>query len=305
MKTPSLLFDVPPGIGDVSWVYSKVRDLALKEPVGFRICCDPPNRSEPFVQLLPGVVNFNYSGHYAQMLPRLLPYDTDLAQLPPGQYALSMNPHLEAGRRLDQAFPKQTTHYHYPLNLPSSAAASAQTFFSQVTGVQKLGFYCSSYKHRPDLGFWTPQEWVRFLTMISHWLPKASFIALGAEYDDKTQDVVKLLKAAKVRVHSAIGSEIGCTISIMQRLDYFFAFPSGLAILADVLDLPCMMWYWSNVPGFEAFKNFPNSYADPDNIRTFRHINAPYHKVEEALKLFQLRGLPWIPISSAQVGPSF
>lgn len=288
-----IIFEVPPGLGDISWCYSKIRDLVFTKRVGFRICNDKPLRSLDFVSLLVGVDNLGFGRSYADTRKVLLPYDTDLMALGPGTYAISLNPWLEAGKRIELAFPKQTTHYHYQMvtSFEQRRKAEAVMRLASPDDQPVVGFYCSSYAHRPDLGFWDAKEWVQFLTMVRDLIPDVRFVALGAKFDDKTMDTYKLMVAAGFNVTSAIGTfDCGASIELIHRLDYFFAFPSGLAILADVVNTPCMMWYWSNV--LKEFANFPNTYADPDTIRQHYHINLPYIKAQESFNHFRLWGLP-------------
>jgi hypothetical protein len=96
-----------------------------------------------------------------------------------------------------------------------------------------------------------------------------------------------LERGAGVQVINAIGLNIGATFWLLAQLDYFFAFPSGLGILADVVNTPCMMWYWSNIQN----PKFLDCYADPENVASWRHINLPYNTVEQSLLVFDTQGM--------------
>lgn len=290
-----ITFDVAPGIGDISWIYSKVLDLAPRFHVRFKICGDEPRRSFDFVSLLPGITNMGYGGYYRNMIKRLVPYDTDLSTLGPGSYAISMNPHLEAGRRIELAYPRQTTHYHYRINTNDAHRSFAETAVDHTLPGARLGFYCSSHKHRPNQSFWSAVEWVAFLLKVDAVVPNATFIAIGAPYDDKTVEAYNLLLAALGldRVKSSLGvSPVGATLETLRRLDYFFAFPSGLGVFCDVLKTPCMMAYWSNV--LPQFAHFPRSYADPESLTTQRHLIVPYADPDSIFPMFAKAGPQWI-----------
>ena len=290
----SIIFDVPPGIGDISWVYSKIVDLLPTTRIAFKICGDEPRRSHEFVSLLPGVLNLSYGGFYRYMVKRLLPYNADLRKLKAGHYSLSLNPHLEAGQRIEDAYPLQRAHYHYPLNTTPRQQQAADKIAQVGTATTKIGFYCSSYKHRKDLGWWMPDQWITFLNRVNAAVPNAEFISLGAAYDDKTTDVVnQLSKQGKLKVRSIVGqTDVGTTLEVLKRLDYFTAFPSGLGVLCDVIKTPCLMSYWSNL--LEQFKDFPKSYADPESLTSHRHLIVPYLEPDEIFEIFLDKGLPWI-----------
>lgn len=285
-----LVFDVPSGIGDTSWIYSKLVDIAMKRTIHIRICGDEPRRTSPFVDLLPGVVNLGYGGFYRNMLKRVLPYQTDLSIFTTGEYALSLNPHLEAGQRIEKAYPKQKTHYHYPLNTTPRHKDLAGSILAQAGDRPRIGYYCSSHKHRPNMGFWLEPDWVRYLNGILSLVPNAQLVAVGATYDDKTSSVHNLM--GPLKSVSAVGNEIGTTLEVLRGLDYFVAFPSGLGVMCDVLLTPCTMFYWSNIIPHCA--GFPDSYADPESIKTHRHVILPYVGVDTALEAFAAKGLPWI-----------
>lgn len=288
-----LVFCVPPGLGDISWCYEKLVDVTRRHNVSFRICGDEPRRSFDFVNLLPCVQNLGYGPSYGITRKRLVPYHTDLMSLPNGNYNLSLNPHLEAGGRIETAYPLQKPHFHYDMNIPAENRTNAIDILKNAGNKVRLGFYCSSHKHRPLQSFWDEHQWVDFLTQVYAAVPNAQFIALGAHYDDKTINVYRMLVAKGIPVIAAIGnSPVGQTIEIIRRLDYFFAFPSGLAILADVVKTPCMMWYWSNT--LPQFKGFPNSYADPESVRNKRHMNLPYNTPADSFHTFQQHGLSWV-----------
>lgn len=293
MLKKSITFDVAPGIGDISWIYSKILDLAPRCHVRFKICGDLPRRSFDFVSLLPGITNAGYGGFYRNMVKRIVPYKTDLLSLAPGTYALSMNPHLEAGRRIELAYPRQTTWHHYRIQTTDQHRAFAAAAVDHTLPGARLGFYCSSHKHRPKKGFWSARQWVEFLLKVNEAVPNATFIAIGAEYDDKTVEAYNMLVAAlgPDKVRSSIGaSAVGSTLETLRRLDYFFAFPSGLAVFCDVLKTPCMMAYWSNIE----FPNFPKSYAAPESLATQRHLIVPYLEPDKIFSMFEKAGPGWI-----------
>lgn len=81
-----------------------------------------------------------------------------------------------------------------------------------------------------------------------------------------------------------IGAHIGVTIETIRRLDSFVAYPSGLGILGDVLDTPTVMFYW---PDFH--DPFINTYADPKNVASGRHLNLLFCPPNDALRVLDSR----------------
>ena len=86
----------------------------------------------------------------------------------------------------------------------------------------------------------------------------------------------------------SIGCHIGTTIEVLRRLDYFLAYPSGLGILCDVVDTPCLMFYWPNF-----HDAFLNTYADPANVASGRHLNLLFDTPAKALATYARKGLAW------------
>ncbi len=293
MSDPGLHFIVPPGIGDSGWIYSKLERLARRRTVSFYPNNDPPNRGLPFVQLMPNICAPYYACEpYNKSLPHLLdPLTTKLENLPDGIYRLSLNPHLEAGHRLETAFPDQPTNFHYQLNLPAPGPIEAQL---DGRPEKQIGFYCSSYAHREDIRFWLPEQWLHFLGKVAARIGPCRFIALGTVYDDRTAHVAQALRKAGYDVIMCMSQDIGTTLNLIQRLHYFFAFPSGLGTMSDVLRVPCMMWFWGNLPGWERVKGIFTSYADPEQLASGFHLIAPYAEPDASFDLFLSRGLPHV-----------
>ena len=289
IQPDDLIFEVPPGIGDISWVYSKLHLLPRK--IGFRILTIGTNRALPFVNLLPGIDNLGYGNKYRENENWLDP-NVDLSQLPAGTYKLMLNPSLESGMKLADAFPKQETNYHYPINTTQRHKTQAKHILDSLHGWPKIGFYCSSHVN----AVWQINEWIQFLTYLNNMFPELGLVAIGASYDDLTEEVYEMALKMGFNIVSAVGDcEIGATIEILKKLDYFVAYPSGLAILADVVDTPCLMFYWKNY-----HDKFLDTYADPINISTGRHLNRLFCSVEEATQIFAEKSVPWIKIPSSK-----
>lgn len=285
----SLKLLVPSGIGDISWVYSKVLDVAKTREVSFSIAASHIYRAEGFVKLLPHVRSVERGTHGWPY--QILGCGADLRRVPDGAYGVCANPFLEAGIKLANIHPYQATHYHYQLNIPASCSREADE--AVTAGPPRIGIYTSSYSQhliKSHKSLWCVDEWLVFMTKLERLYPTATFYFLGAEYDDKCIELAQEAARLKFKVFSGVGKfEIGTTIEVIKRLDYFFAFPSGLGILADVVETPCMMWYyrWDK-------DAFLDSYADPINVVSGKHINLLFASPDDSFNLFCEKGQAWL-----------
>lgn len=302
-----LNFVVPPGIGDISWCYSKLKGLSERRNIGFQSVNSNIARASEFINLLPNITNHGYHSSYwyysDEWRNNLLPHDTDISTLPDGTYNLCLNPYLEAGMKLAEIFPKQETVYHYRLETTERQRKVAGELLAMgQRGIRfpndgvSVGFYCSSYDHAKANQFWDVEEWRDFLLAASSKMPHmmVTYYAIGAGYDRKTQHVFDMLLREDIgtmRMVPVFGYSLGVVVELLRGLGYFFSFPSGLAMLSDVVNTPCMMWYFNK----NDTPDFINTYADPDHIRDGKHLNTLFCSVEESVNLFTEKGLPWLP----------
>jgi ADP-heptose:LPS heptosyltransferase len=273
-------FLVPSGIGDISWLYAKLSSL----PYTFDlvVALDGPQRSLPYLELLPRVEHASYgTHHYKDLLGASLEPRTDMLALEPGTYKLSFNKFLEDGGKLADFFPSLPTSYHYSFK-PELDSLSTPPYYKEGRS-QLIGIYPSKYQ---TIGwkFWEVSEWRSLMKMVETELGECHFVILGAEFDVRLgDDIARGLPNAT----SLVGkTSIGQAINLIKQMDYFFAYPSGLGILADVVDTPAMMF----IPQDTWAIGLVDSYADPDNIKSGRHINRVFCTPKEAFSLFMEKG---------------
>lgn len=279
-----LVFTLPPGIGDCSWVISKVFHLFSKRDVGIKVSDGHPHRSSDFIDLLP-VKNLGFTPW--QFPEGAIPVTTDLDSLPDGEYKIECNSALEMGMKLNMIFPQQPTNYHYPMVTSEAMQNTAKVFLSKAKGSPRIGIYASAYTGPCP---WSVEQWVLFCSNIKSNYPHAAFYVIGAKYDNRTFDLFEELKKEGYNVVSAIGEHhIGATIEVIKGLDYFFAYPSGLGILANVIHTPCMMWIYKEFP-----PRLIDSYANPEDILSKHHLNPPNQTVKEAFDYFMENGSQFI-----------
>lgn len=284
-------FKVPSGIGDISWVYSKL--VNFKKPFGLKVCGEGLRRSLPFVELLPRVVDCAYEdfSYFSTFLVQKLGLDAAarLDDLPEGEYYLSANMHLEAGRHLSEFLPDLPTSYHYKFK----SLTDFHRLYSFET-THAIGVYTSKYKnYMNDFKFWTKDEWVFFLRSVSEMLKgDCTFVFIGAPFDaDLGNDIELEVRQFSPTLNLIAKTHIGDVINLMYQLDYLFAYPSGIGVLSDVVELPAMHF----IPATR-LNHLVDTYADPGNIRSGQHINVTFCPPKQALVLFQAQGLPFLDL---------
>lgn len=299
-----LTFQVPPGIGDFSAMYSKLcgvdREMTII-PAG-----DGPHRLLPFLEILPKVQHKEYgvfgSGH--SLAYTLLP-GTDLTTYPDGDYFLSVNEWLEQGHHIHDWIPGPTN-YHYEMNISDEMKAETQKFIDELhvdTGVL-IGVYCTSYSNSRHWGFWGPNHWFEFLKYVRAMLPaewNPTFVFIGADYDlGIAEAVIKMMLDYNAdhgfvyfRHAYTLGRfHIGSTIELIKKLSYFFVFPSGLGFLADVVNTPHMMWFPANL------ERMMGTFTDPSAGRMTTHTL--FTGPQAAAKLFEGVGLAQMEYNHAK-----
>lgn len=289
-------FKVPSGIGDLSWIYSKL--VSFKHPYRLEICGDEPRRTLPFSELLPGVQDSKYADfqYWKTFVTQKkgLPVDTNLNDLDPGTYYLSANHHLDNGGKLADFLPDLPTKYHYKIN---TTAAMIKRVDQWMTGDLEaypkphIGVYTSKHdSYRADWRFWKHQGWTEFLEKI-HAITGGTFVFIGADFDtDLTQTVACCVGRSGIPRMTLVGqTHIGEVWHLLKRLDYLFAYASGIGILGDVVNVPTT--HYLPTPRHD---DLCDTYANPANIESGRHINKLFCTVDEAVDDFKERGLQWL-----------
>jgi hypothetical protein len=293
-ELPPIQFCVPPGIGDFSWLYSKIRHL--RELTGREVLIyspeETPRRVNDLVPLLPDVRwgGFLHDRQGWDVTHQALPGDW------PGEgfglfldkpvRNLSANLWLELGRPLAEFMPKLPTDYHYPLNIPIEDEERAEDLIGEHDG-PLVAVYCSNRDKEQfaEWALWNAKQWADFCQQVSKLLPGASFAVLGASYDrDKSEEVIELLKRRKLNVVPVLGERLGVALSVLKRSAIGFFFPSGLGIMMHVLGRPGAML----LPGFLA--GLTDSWLDPKDAKTGKFKCFPAGTPEEVLGWFTKTG---------------
>src|SRR3989344_2833558 len=300
---PCCQFICPAGIGDFSWIYSKICHIRPQfgKEVIIQMPSEQPQRGADFVEILRYVKWGGYRNDknswevLIQSLPSEWPPQMGwgpLCQLVP--IHLAANIHLEMGRPLAEWLPGLPTNYHYPLALTVDTINQAEKIISELPRPIFAVYVSNRDKDNIKAGGWSlwgQEEWVGFLRSVIA-LPECragSFVLLGAEWDrDKTEILANNLRGLGNRVATLIAQPLGLALRCLERSNYFFGYPSGIGILANVLRTPgVMLLPW-------LLNKLEKTYADPHDMALNFYKAWPAAKPNDVFDWFSNIGMPQV-----------
>lgn len=274
-----LKINVPAGIGDISWTYSKLADL--NEQLDVRISDDGYHRALDFVKLLPNVIkveyaNFNFHDVYSNPIPRTTTKNQFIEQATKDFVNLSPNIFLERGIRLEEYVPELPTNFHYNINTPKDSKTIAQ----QVTTLApvRIGIYCSTYANISAWKGWHLTDWTELINQFNKYMPQTIFVLFGADYDKPFIDDLISMNQGMKCINLAGRTSVSELIEVLKTLHYLVSFPCGIPVLANVLNIPCYMFY----P--EHLAKLPNTWPDPESILNLSYTGTLFPKPSEVMK---------------------
>lgn len=277
-------FIVPQGIGDISWLFSKIDDFSKHHEIKMAIANDTLKRSCYFIDMHPTISFDGYTSHsYSDVNSNKISENTDLNSLEDGKtYFLSANEWLEKGNNLNEFLPKEKINYHYNLCFREQSVERANSLLNSDL---RIGIYGSCYSMLRAWNFWKEHEWFGMVAKLVTEYPNACFYIIGAKFDiDLGDKLIELLKIQKVKYVRVIGESLETALWIIKNLDYLFAFPSGLGIMANVLKTPCIMF----MPPM--LKNMCHKFTPEQDNESGFFMNQLFINNMEAFKLFRQRG---------------
>ena len=273
-----LHINVPAGIGDISWSYSKLADLG--EELNIQISGDNPQRAYDYVKLLPNVVKAVYTPkNFHNIVDNSIPFTTTKQEFLDAARKdfvnFSPNRFLEAGHRLETWIPELPTNLHYKMNLFDEKENIISQLISNAT--KYIGIFTASYHSVAHWNGWHLKEWNEAIRKIHAELPSVTFVLLGAAWDKPFCDDLSKLIQPIPHINLAGRTSCNMVIRIISALSYLIAFPSGLAVMANVVSTPVMMFY----PLF-LWKIY-NSWCDPKSIDDLTYKGCIFPKVPGAM----------------------
>ena len=271
MKT--IHIGVPSGIGDISWIISKLINAPDCKFV-VEVADGWPYRSEDYVKLL-DPQKFEWGGYggfeYRDIVgfEKLNPYNSfkDIVDAGFGRYLIQPNFHLERGKALAEWLPDLPTSYQYPLNTKEFAG----TALARIKHIPRpiLGLSAASYRGAVAWKTWERDQWKELIARVLK-NTNMQVLLMGGGWDDLTRS----LENIHPRVFSVVGqTSFGEAVEIHKSLSGYLGFSSGLGIIRTVLGLPTyMLW-----PDHQ--QALSTSWADPQMISEGSYIATSYMDV--------------------------
>lgn len=258
-----LHFLMPSGIGDISWLYSKL--VSLGQPMHISVTPGHPQRAVPYLELLPGVTRSDYKGlptsdvlergHHPDMtVPQLL------ERAGAGPMPIQLNTHLEHGRRIETYMPELPVQHHYKIRIPQADTDTARELVAPWK--RFVTFYCANARTASIWKGWTPADWAEMAALLVPAYQFDGVVLIGADWDISLADeIVPKIQAAGVPLKNLTGKlSMGASLQVVRDGRYLVAFPSGIPILAAVMRCPVMMFYPKHLEPMQA------AFADPEMI---------------------------------------
>jgi hypothetical protein len=295
MQVKPLQITVHPGLGDFSWVYSKLVNCG--RPLELTIAEDSKTkRALTYVQCLPQIADAKYgtmqdyeilyhtwNGTYEEMLK---------AEEEGKLIYISANNWVDKGNRLESFIPDLPTDFHYPIVTKESDKIRADQLLPILpSGDKYFGIYTSSLGGNIAWDGWSPNEWIDFISLVYKEFPSATFVLIGAKWDvDYLPAFMPKLVDTGVPYINLIGKtpDMSLSMEVLKRLDYHIGFASGMGIISNVLNKPSCMMYPSHISKLMYSWPCPISIATKDYqgfiwdrpVNIFRKIHS---KLEEVL----------------------
>jgi hypothetical protein len=273
---------VPSGIGDISWLVSKiVNSPEWKNGMEIEVADGWPFRAQPYLDMLN--VKSNYGSFKFDdiiMFEKLHPYSTweDVVKAGFGTYYMQPNWHLEMGRPLTKYLPDLPTTYHYPLTIPS---IEDKPYYSQLEEGDYIGISCASYRGAKAWKTWENEQWIDLCERLVADGYKICF--LGGSWDDLTRAI-----ACTIDCLNLVGvTSFPEACAVHKLLKFYIGFSSGLGIIRTVMNLPTMM-LWP-----EHQQPLSTSWADPQDLEEMKYIAISYMEPKWIYNVFKQQEKLW------------
>ena len=240
-----MIIQVPAGIGDFSWIYSKL--VTLGEKLNVHVCKGGPARLAPIAELLPNILSIQYGNFgFGELSKRAIPPHTPkkyLFEQPIGAaIPMSINRHLEEGYRIEQWLPDVEVNHHYPTVIEDKYVALANSVHHYK---DYICIFAANKNTCANWNGWMAPEWTEFMVTFRQEVADLPFVLIGANWDIQLGDeITKMAHSRRVPLVNIIGkTPLAASLHIVRQSKYFVSFPSGMGIMAHVLKQPCTMFY--------------------------------------------------------------
>lgn len=279
---------VPAGIGDVSWIYSKLHNAPEGWMFELHVVDGWPHRTVNFCHLLPRVTAPKYDGiSYTEIVHFQQLHDltswSRLEECGFGRVMLSANLHLERGLRLEEWLPDLATDFHYPLQTRKDHADVAERMIGEARkrGRVLIGISAASYRGSEAWDTWRGDRWNRFLDLVRECSKEPiCFVLMGGFWDDLT-----LALSSRDDVLEVVGkTSIGEAVELIRLMDGYIGFSSGLGVISTILSTPAMMLW----PGHQV--ELSTSWAPPEMLSKHSYVASQWNEPFEVVDIAE----PWL-----------
>ncbi len=282
-----MIIGVPSGIGDISWVISKLINAPeWRDGLEMQIADGWPFRAQEYMESVgvklasPPYGNFRYEDIVSW--EAIHPY-IEWSQVPKNcnRFLMQPNFHLERGRSLKDWLPDLETDYHYDITLPP---INGKQYYPILNGGKWVGISAASYRGHKAWKTWGLEEWREFCRMLL--AAEYKICLLGGAWDDLTQSLEhEFYPNACINLVGKTSFPEAC--SVHHLLKFYVGFSSGLGVIRSVMGLPTMM-LWP-----EHQQPLSYSWADPQDIESKKYIPSPYMEPRAVFNLFRIQEESW------------
>jgi hypothetical protein len=268
---------IPAGIGDASWLVSKLVNAPEWPNIKFIIADGWPYRTKPLFDMLRveseyGKFNYEWIVSFEQM--HRYKNWSDISSNGYGCFYLQPNTHIEM-MHLSEYLPDLKTSYHYELKTPS---IKSKRYYKRLSEGKWIGISAASYRGHEAWNTWSMDKWKSLIKQLIK--RDYNICLLGGSWDDLTRGLEYELP--KEHVLSLVGQttfEEAC--SVQKKLSFYIGFCSGLGIIRTVLDLPTLMLF----P--EHLQSIMYSWSDPQDHASGKYVALSYLKPREIFSAFK------------------
>lgn len=265
---------VPAGIGDFSWIWSKLYSVR-NDILQFLVVDGWPHRTVPYIELCGAKASYEVADYQTILLNSALHGCTTWKQYMSYDaegMSISANLHLEMGKPLRDFLPDLPTTYHYPLyyeHCNEEVDSLLQTTLRRG-GNPRVGISCASYRGSEAWKTWGRTEWCDIVRRVLRdgWQP----VLLGGFWDDLTRSVAHTLD-----IPDLVGkTNVGEGVALLNKLDAYIGFSSGLGVVRTVLRKGALMLW----PEFQL--KLSTSWAPPEYFESGKYVALPWCSTDDA-----------------------
>lgn len=281
------------GIGDLSWIYSKLKHINRD----WKLCVssDIPKRGLTFLERLPALNNGHgfqcyYGNHrFEDILVNEQKQnfktweDIEKSELNP--IYLQNNVNFIKGERIESWLPDLPTDYHYDMITTEEEKQQVNNIFKDIKN--PIGIFMANKIGQRAWKGWDGDKWFEFISLINKDFKdkEITFVLIGTHYDQQLgweleYYLDKETDNKKIKYINLINqTQIGTLIETIKHLKYLVGFQSGVNVLGTVLNIPgASMWpeeHWNHL----------DCWCDPEMIK-----NGTYKGLlwDEPLNIFRV-----------------